>query len=289
MLIDLTGKRFGRLLVIERCFSKSKDIYWFCRCDCGNTLDVSGISLREGRTKSCGCYHKEVAAETGRKRLIDLTGIRFGRLVVIKRGDVPNGEKNNIRKRVYWLCQCDCGNMTTVVGDSLRYGVTMSCGCLSREKTAEVGRNTLIDLTGLRFGMLTVIKRTDAPDNVKDTHEAYWLCKCDCGGVISARGTHLRRGETVSCHHGMTLDDMKARNSLGYKEWRKDVFERDNYTCQKCGKEGNGDLNAHHIKSFANFPDERFNIENGITLCINCHKETDNYAGKSNNRFLVKL
>ena len=54
--------------------------------------------------------------------------------------------------------------------------------------------------------------------------------------------------------------------------WRKTIFERDNYTCQTCKKIG-GRLNAHHIKSWALFPELRFDISNGITLCVTCHKK----------------
>ena len=62
------------------------------------------------------------------------------------------------------------------------------------------------------------------------------------------------------------------RKSVAYKKWRKAVFERDDYTCQKCGKK-NCYLNAHHIATFAENENKRLDIFNGITLCINCHKE----------------
>lgn len=59
-MYDLTGQRFGRLLVLERCGSdKQKNATWKCLCDCGNQTVKSGVYLRNGDTKSCGCLHKE--------------------------------------------------------------------------------------------------------------------------------------------------------------------------------------------------------------------------------------
>jgi hypothetical protein len=74
-------------------------------------------------------------------------------------------------------------------------------------------------------------------------------------------------------------------DSPEYKRWRKAVFERDNYTCKHCGarsaKEKGVWLEADHIKPFAYFPELRFTLSNGRTLCRECHKKTDTFGIKA--------
>lgn len=87
----------------------------------------------------------------------------------------------------------------------------------------------------------------------------------------------LRCGEkNGNWRGGITPLHRKLRNSEQYKEWRKAVFERDGYTCVWCGQKG-GKLNADHIKPFCAFPELRFDVSNGRTLCIACHEKTDTY------------
>ena len=71
---------------------------------------------------------------------------------------------------------------------------------------------------------------------------------------------------------GITPEYEKARKRKEMRLWRESVFTRDNWTCQKCGKKG-GELNAHHLRPFAKYKELRTSIENGITLCRECHKK----------------
>ena len=78
---------------------------------------------------------------------------------------------------------------------------------------------------------------------------------------------------------GATPENKRIRNSIEFRLWREAIFARDNWTCQKCKTRG-GKLHPHHIKAFADYPEIRFALDNGITLCKDCHKKTKNYGNK---------
>lgn len=73
------------------------------------------------------------------------------------------------------------------------------------------------------------------------------------------------------------LKPYKHYKNLEYKIWRRNVFERDDYTCQNCGvKSGNGFavvIHPHHIKGYTDYPAQRYEVDNGITLCVPCHHQ----------------
>lgn len=77
---------------------------------------------------------------------------------------------------------------------------------------------------------------------------------------------------------GVSLKEKLIRGSFEYKLWRIAVFERDKYTCVWCGDNKGGNLNADHIKPFASYPELRFAIDNGRTLCVKCHMTTSTWG-----------
>ena len=123
---DLSGKRFDKQVVVCECPPRRGKTgrlihYWYCQCDCGQTIVTSGRSLESGHTRSCGCQLTE-----------DLVGKRFGKLTVIKQ--MPRKAQPNGQKPTRWKCKCDCGHYTVVTTGNQKSGHTISCGCQKYSK-----------------------------------------------------------------------------------------------------------------------------------------------------------
>ena len=138
---DLTGQKFGRLTVVEcihRAFrtpdGKLKSTTWLCKCDCGGETKVTSSGLKGKGSQSCGCLHKE---RTSSASLDDLTGRRFGRLLVLERALDPTYTS------VMWKCLCDCGNTHITHAGSLKMGYTKSCGCYNIDATHDRARHSM--------------------------------------------------------------------------------------------------------------------------------------------------
>lgn len=203
---DLRGQKFGKLTVLYRTGTdKSSGVaIWKCQCECGNYSYVRAAALRSNRIKSCGCTRKEhldkirptmEKAKTQAQNLQedelpvfhakDLTGQRFGKLKVLYRTYKPTTAKSS--GSAFWKCQCDCGNITVISGNSLLNGVK-SCGC----------SNGPINEIGNKYGRLTVIAEAERPEKITST-VAYWKCRCECGKETIVRGAALRNGRVLSC------------------------------------------------------------------------------------------
>jgi hypothetical protein len=201
----------------------------------------------------------------------DLTSQRFGRLVVIKDSEQRQG------RRVLWLCQCDCGNTSVVLGKNLLKGNTKSCGCLSKEVRGITLRK---DKSGQIFGRLLVVGCIGSASK-----KSQWLCKCDCGKYKIISGSDLATGKAVSCGC-YQLERRTGENSHLWRggiskepysvEWngtlKKEIRSRDNQLCQICGKESEGrKLSIHHI----DYNKKNNNQYNLISLCSTCHTKTN--------------
>lgn len=122
---NIIGEKYNRLLVIDQDATKYN--YWICECDCGNIVSVRKDHLVHERIKSCGCYAKEVSSKLGKiqakkiggKNKIDITNVRFGRLIAIE----------PIKNTLKWKCVCDCGAEMEIYKSNLLQGHTTSCGC----------------------------------------------------------------------------------------------------------------------------------------------------------------
>lgn len=217
---DLTGQTFGRLFVIEQDMEKyaeKHEVFWKCRCICGNFKSVRTYDLTHGKTLSCGCLRNEKVREAiGNK----ISGQRFGRLTVIKQVDSIKEDSGMIRTA--WLCKCDCGNEVVVKTINLKSGDTKSCGCLNLDSLSERKK----DLTNIRFGKLIPFEIDS--EKMKERKEydtrAYWKCKCDCGNICTVSSNNLIQGKTASCGCEKSYGEIQIVEALKRSDW---VYKRE--------------------------------------------------------------
>jgi len=281
--IDLEGETFGYWYVTAyagKWGNKQKPHYWYCKCVCGHYKLITGNSLRREMTKSCGCKRKERE---------ELVGKNKDKLLIIK--DLGLNESG---RRIF-LCSCDCGKEVIRTFDSLKGNFFSSCGCYVKQN---LSKKNIEDLSNLKFGRLTAIEL--APFK----KAARWLCKCECGNEIITLAKSLKHGVTKSCgclnedkikervgekhpnyNPNLTEEDRikrRYKNIKETREWRMLVFTRDSFQCQVCETKG-VKLNAHHMNSYHWCEEERFDVNNGVTLCECCHKKFHKKYGYKNN------
>lgn len=178
---DLTGRNFGLLYVVAQAENiKPGRPVWICKCQCGRTITVSSTNLTKANgTKSCGCLRHQAST-----KVIDLTNQTFGMLTVLHR-DTATSSSGKAR----WVCQCKCGNIKSVLSESLRSGKTKSCGCIVTQKE--------YDLTGIQFGNLLVIE--EVKNQRIRSNETRWKCLCqNCGRTVEVSSYWLRHSNPLS-------------------------------------------------------------------------------------------
>ena len=116
------GQVYNKLTILD-IKHKGKNLYYSCKCECGNLKDIRCDQVLDSSVKSCGCLKHTNKHE-------DLSGKKYGKLTVIREA----GRKS---KKILWECKCDCKNIVFITGDNLKSGHTASCGCYQKERTKE--------------------------------------------------------------------------------------------------------------------------------------------------------
>lgn len=285
----VVGQKYNKLTIqsinrieykdIKNSKIKKKTRYYNCLCECGNTTVVRFDSIPT--TQSCGC------AKFNPRKKADLTGRKFGYLTVasLDRVDTVTSRNGIDYDRTFYICDCDCGNQSIVLSQSLTSGNTKSCGCLRSKLLIAKSE----DISGRKFARLTAVSKEEGIGN-------YWTCTCECGNESIVKADALRSGTTRSC--GCLQREQSAKTALKiardyrlskgqdpdkpmqaereierakFVSLRKEIFERDSYTCACCSVVGSK-LNVHHIETWAFSPELRFEKSNLVTLCVSCHK-----------------
>lgn len=136
---------------------------------------------------------------------IDLTGQKFGRWTVLEKAPSKN-------KAVYWICQCECGEIKEVKAASLRSGKSKSCGCLQKDLLSNRGieykYKKIKHLEGQQFGDLKVLELIGLDEGKK----AIWKCQCSCGNIIEVKASYLNRHKKTNCGCKTTIS--KGENKI---------------------------------------------------------------------------
>lgn len=190
-------------------------------------------------------------------------------------------------KYIYHAC-IDCGveRWTTFDG-----GVIQSLRCKACENRFKAKSNPALYKKGIGSRLSPQERNICTPEWREKLRKAstgrpsFWKGKKRPGmGELLSRLTkgqrrspqsEFKKGRFAKENHplwkgGVTDENRLARGSVEFKEWRKEVFERDTYTCQECG-DTKSYLHPHHIKEFAIYKELRYEVNNGLTLCKNCH------------------
>ena len=210
---DITGLKFGRLLVVSFShMDRHGGSVWNCLCDCGTEKIIRGNPLLMGKVVSCGCFHREEVGNRVRTHGRSKTKLYKIWTSIIQRCTNSNDAGwEDYGARGIYICECllnDFEVFAEYVGEkppgkmldridnngpyskgNLRWATPLE----SEHNKRRTGRLP-IDLSGQRFGRLTVLRFLD----VKNTHSRF-ACLCDCGTEIIASGHNLKQGSVASC------------------------------------------------------------------------------------------
>jgi len=262
--IDLTGQRFGHLVVVEEAGkNKYSSKKWKCQCDCGKLSTPYGCALRSGRATTCGCR----------------TGKEFN-------------------PKEYKVAYCKA-NRKQITLKHAEYYKTHAAR-ISAYRKAYSKDNALYDTHILSISWAEEGRTRRDPGKKDDLQVKCSLCQSwfnPTNSQVSARSNSIngsRRGEgsfycSDDCKRACPVynqtkfrkgDAPKPDSRPGQREWREHVIACSEFSCEKCGKVlEEKDLSAHHIKSVSQYPLESMDIDNGMALCKDCHKAVHSGIG----------
>ena len=240
--IDLTGKKFGRWTVIEldqEYNLPNHSIYWKCQCDCGTIRPVMGQNLRNGISKSCGCYDREQASIRMKKynelqKTIKI-GDKYGKLTVLEYAGLRKQNSRN-KNESWYLCKCECGTQKEIRGNDLVTGSVSSCGCIS-----SLGENyikNILDMNNIKYKKEYIfqdLKNPKTNHNLRfdfavfnDNNEIEYLIEFD--------GRQHYTGPEATWSHGSSLEDIQFRDNLknSYCKEHNILLKRIPYTQLSC-------------------------------------------------------
>jgi hypothetical protein len=303
MMITLPkGTRIGLLTVVSEHGRNNRGlVLWLCKCDCGKDVVVTGSALSSSKpTKSCGC----LVVEVGRANKKDMSGRRFGRLVVKEEAGRNNWSN------VLWGCQCDCGGYAVTTTTKLISGHTRSCGCIKKERIKKIGKERRVfatkkELMGAPLKGSSVLFRRIPTCDFPSVKNGLVRVACKMCGKLFNPTYQQVNARTASFHgnsHGENnfycsdkckdtcpvfnhktnrpdprlmkpKTETEVARSCQTSSLKKIQCDRNNGQsyCEKCGDFI--DVELHHTLSVAEFGSESINSAGHMLLCAGCHVE----------------
>lgn len=222
-------------------------------------------------------------------KIKDLSNKKFGLLTALE----LNGR--NPKGYLLWKCRCDCGGFINVTADHLKSGNTRSCGCLikrSTEKRVKLQslqrKKEYSSFIGKKYNKLLILD-LGIPNKFKVPQ---FKCVCDCGTMKNVSCSNVINGKTKSCgclrleivsqplgekHHNWNPNktreekELERKNHTKHVHWAKAIKKIHNYVCFIC-KKNSRRLESHHLNCWSDFPEQRYDLNNGVCLCVDCHK-----------------
>ena len=252
------------------------------KCSCGEMSEISFSNFKRGsRCRECG-YKKNAKNQKHTYEFVKNYFENYDCILLSKKYE------NAFKILKY---RCSCGNISNIIFNSFQQGGRCKkCGV---KKVANKTRHSY-----------KCIKKYFKDNNCILKSKTYknefallnYICICGSNSIIRFKdfkrgsrckqcGNEKRSGKNhYNYNPNLTDEDRMDRRLLSdYRVWVKKVFIKNDYTCQRCNKRGSITLNAHHIESWGSCVKLRFNKNNGITFCIDCHIKFHKKYGYGNN------